>query len=113
MKKPIVKATPIKELERLLENPVEETGVTLSDNPPIGVNVDQGACVCLSEPVIERGTGRVILRCPDCNVIRDIWRGAERLPIGTYCRRCGQEDLTVPISEGTTATCADPLCRKR
>ena len=97
MKKPTLKATPISELERLLENPVKEAGVTLSDNAPIGVNVDTGACLCLSEPVIERGVGRVILRCPDCDLIRDIWRGAERLLPGTYCRRCGQEGLTVPI----------------
>jgi len=106
MKKPIVKATPISQLDHLSENPVKETGVALSDNAPIGVNVDEGDCVCRSKPVIERGVGRVILRCPDCDTIRDIFRGADSLVHGTYCRRCGQEDLTVQ-----TGSCPDPSCR--
>ena len=107
MRKPITKTTPISQLEKLLEERVEESGVALSDNPPIGVNVEAGACVCSSKPTIERGTGRVILRCPDCELIRDIWRGAARLEVGTYCRRCGREDLAGPLLTGLCEECHD------
>ena len=104
MKKPTEKVTPIAKLEALLENPVEEKGVALSD----GRSRTSWECSCSCKAATERASGTVIVRCPECGLIRDIWRGAERLLPGTYCRWCGHEDLTA-----STGACADPACHPR
>ena len=99
-----VKVTPISELEAPV---VEETGIALSDSPA----TISRECCCSRKAVTERASGTIVLRCPECGLIRDIWRGARRLAAGSYCPWCGLEDLTLPLPQ--EGSCGHPDCRAK